>query len=244
MVKQLSLIILILVLIQMMNQFLVWSGNALYALLEPGMATPLFLVGVFQQLFQAGLGVGIYLLLFRDGLVGLGINFRNRQLSLRYLWIFAVAWLSVIAMYLAGSYLFVPAVWESMRNAPLPTGDRMAGTLVFQLIFPGIGEEILFRGLVISVLSRFVFEGSNDSRFRTGALALVSAAYFATAHIYFTLRPFAITHIDFTQLAMALGCGVFYAVVYVRTKSLAAPIIAHNFSNVTSTIAGYLVSSL
>ena len=62
------------------------------------------------------------------------------------------------------------------------------------------------------------------------------------AHIYFTLAPFQLTHLDPLQLAIAFGCGVFYAAAYLKTKSLLAPFLAHNFSNTTSTICGYLIS--
>jgi membrane protease YdiL (CAAX protease family) len=43
---------------------------------------------------------------------------------------------------------------------------------------------------------------------------------------------------------MALGCGVFYAGVYLKTKSLLAPFLSHNFSNTTSTIVGYLIAAM
>jgi membrane protease YdiL (CAAX protease family) len=73
---------------------------------------------------------------------------------------------------------------------------------------------------------------------------VLSSLYFALAHVYFTVEPFRLTHIDYLQLVTAFACGVFYATAFLRTKSLLAPFLAHNFANTSATICGYIISSM
>jgi membrane protease YdiL (CAAX protease family) len=107
-----------------------------------------------------------------------------------------------------------------------------------------MGEEILFRGLIINLLAAWVFTSFRDNRASKFGIVFLSAAYFAIAHIYFSLDPFQLTHIDYLQIVTALGCGSFYAIFYLKTKSLLAPFLAHNFANTSTSLVGYIISGL
>ena len=131
-----------------------------------------------------------------------------------------------------------------MRTIALPPTNTIVTTLLFQSFFPGMGEEILFRGFIINVLAAFVFTNWQQNNASKWGIVALSSGYFAIAHIYFTLSPLQLTHIDPVQIAMALGCGAFYAVVFLKTKSLLAPFLSHNFANITSTLVSYLIAGV
>ena len=50
-------------------------------------------------------------------------------------------------------------------------------------------------------------------------------------HIGFTVFPFEITYISWPQQVWALGLGLYYAVVFQKTKSLLCPVLSHGYSN-------------
>ena len=244
MVKRIGYTLLILIFIQVMNQFLILSGSALEKLHLFGIPDSRVLVGVFQQIMQAVIGLGLYWFLFKKNAAALGINTINIKVSMKYFCIFALTWSLTILLYVFAIYSFFPNVWLSMKSIELPQINIIIETLLFESFFPGFGEEILFRGFIINLLIRLVFTEYRDNGFQKLGVIALSSIYFATAHIYFTLEPFRITHIDYLQIVMALGCGAFYAFAYLKTKSLVTPFLAHNFSNTTSTIFGYIISSL
>jgi len=51
------------------------------------------------------------------------------------------------------------------------------------------------------------------------------------AHVNFTLLPFRITHFSPQQQLFCIGLGLYYALVFYRTRSLLCPVLAHGFSN-------------
>ena len=244
MFKKIGYTVLILIFIQVLNQCLIFSGSALEKLHLFGFPNSGVMVGVVQQLMQAVSGLGLYRLLFKKNAAALGINIKNKNVSMKYFCFFALTWSLTILLYVFAIYNFFPNVWLSMKSIELPQSNTIIETILLKSFFPGLGEKILFRGLIINLLIRLVFPGyRNDGLQKIGVIVL-SSIYFATAHIYFTLEPFRITHIDYLQIVMALGCGAFYALVYLKTRSLVAPFLAHNFANTTSTICGYMISCL
>jgi membrane protease YdiL (CAAX protease family) len=167
-----------------------------------------------------------------------------RNLSIKLFFFYALLWSAIIVLYVSGTYFFFPNTWLSMTSIELPRTNTIIATLLFQSLFPGFGEEILFRGLIINLLATLVFTRFRHNKAGKLGIIVLSSAYFATAHIYFTLIPFRMTHIDYLQIVTAFGCGTFYAIVYLKTKSLLAPFLAHNFSNTTATICGYVISGV
>ncbi|MBN2048068.1 MAG: CPBP family intramembrane metalloprotease [Anaerolineaceae bacterium] len=239
-----AVILLILVFIQVLNQFLILVAGTLQTSLFSRIPDSNMLIGVVQQLIQAGAAILIYRLLFSQGIQSLGINTANLRESLKFFRAFVLIWLGVILLYVGASYFLLPGLWTSMRSQPLPPNHTILSTLFFELIFPGLGEELLFRGLIIQVLTALIFPRYEENRLSRLGVILFSSAYFAIAHVYFNFSPFRITHIDLQQILTALGCGAFYAVAYLKTKSLLAPFLAHNFANTTSTICGWIIAAL
>jgi membrane protease YdiL (CAAX protease family) len=222
---------------------LIFSGSRIERELT-GSANPQFIVGVFQQLVQASIGIILFHLIFKAGIKELGINLRNKRLSIKYFLFFALFWSLIIGLYLLAAYFFFPNTWLLMKSLELPPKDVIMSTLLFQSFFPGFGEEILFRGFFIAFLSAFVLTGAQESNGRKIGIIVLSSLYFALAHVYFTVAPFRLTHVDYLQLVTAFGCGAFYAAVFLKTRSLLAPFSAHNFANTSATICGYIISVL
>lgn len=242
--KKIAYILLILIFIQFLNQFLILSGSVIERAVPAGFQYSRTVVGIYQQIVQAITGVVLYRWLFKKGINDLGINTRNKNLSLKLFTLFALLWSVIMTLYVSATYFFYPHIWEAMASIELPKTNAMIATLLFQSFFPGMGEEILFRGFFINLLSALVFTEHRQSKANKVGIIVLSSAYFAIAHIYFTLIPFQITHIDYLQLVTAVGCGAFYAVAYLKTESLLAPFLAHNFSNTSATIVGYIISRL
>jgi membrane protease YdiL (CAAX protease family) len=226
-----------------MNQFLIHSGSALEISLSSNPNSGI-IVGIYQQIVQATTGVFLYRWIFKKGIRELGVNTRNGNISMNFFYYFVLIWSLVVFLYCSVLYFFFPHTWVTMTSIELPPLNTMVATLLFQSFFPGFGEEIFFRGLIVNLLMTLVFTNYRDNKAGRIGVILLSSIYFATAHIYFTIAPFRITHIDYLQLGMAMGCGVFYAIAFLKTRSLVAPFLAHNFSNTTSTICGYLIASL
>jgi membrane protease YdiL (CAAX protease family) len=236
-----SCVVLIFVFIQAMNQFLILTGSRLERALA-GQPNRRFVVGVFQQITQASLGIGIYRLIFRQGIGEMGLSLRNSALSTKLFSYFALTWSTIIILYCVAAYFFWPDTWVAMNAIDLPPANQIVTTLVFQSFFPGFGEEILFRGLFLSLLAAFVFPNCREKRRSRVGVVVVSSLYFALAHIYFMFNPLRLTHIDAVQLLTAFVCGAFYAEATLRTKSLLAPFLAHNFSNTSVTLCSYIIS--
>lgn len=244
MIKKIAYALLILIFIQILNQFLIVTGSALERTMPSGFQYSRTVVGMYQQIAQAVTGIALYRCIFKKGIKDLGINLRNKNLSKKLFFYFALLWSAIIVLYVSGTYFFFPNTWLSMRTIELPPTNTMIATLLFQSFFPGLGEEILFRGFIVSVLSTQVFTSFKQNKASKLGIIVLSSAYFAIAHIYFTLAPFQITHIDYLQIVTAVACGAFYAVVYLKTESLLAPFLAHNFSNTTATICGYIIAGV
>lgn len=237
--RRVAVVLLIFVGIQLLNQFLMATGQLVESAFPAGAPLGRFTTGVYQQTVQAAVGLVLARRLLGQGAAALGINTARRRQSLRLFGGYAPAWLAVIALYLAVAYHFFPAVWDGMRSAELPPPATITATLLFQAFFPGIGEEILFRGCIISLLVALVFTDPHRRRADAVGVVVVSSLTFALAHVYFTVAPWRIIHFDALQIANALGNGAFYAVAYRRTGSLLAPFLAHNFSNTTVSLVGY-----
>lgn len=124
---------------------------------------------------------------------------------------------------------------------PYPlTTENVAGNLLFKLLLSGTSEEPLFRGLVMTILLGSWSEQTKLLGIKISWAGIWATVFFILAHVGIQFFPFSITYIDPLQLVQAAVLGVFYAVVFERTRSLAGSIIAHNTSNVVFTSAGLI----
>ncbi len=86
--------------------------------------------------------------------------------------------------------------------------------LIYMLFFVGLGEELLFRGLIQRDLTRAF-------GWRWGLFA--ASLLFGIMHMTWRSVP---------ELFFTFGAGLIFGYVYYRTKSLTAPVIIHAVGNV------------
>jgi len=117
--------------------------------------------------------------------------------------------------------------------------SNMAGQLLFEGIFPGFGEEILFRGLLLTYLSSEISGRIRFLSFDMHIAGVLIAAMFALAHMSnFWSRPF---WEAFGQQGYAFLFGVFYAYWLEKSGSVAAPIIGHNVGNFLEYVGAFFL---
>lgn len=156
-----------------------------------------------------------------------GLNFRNWRRSLRMTRSFAMIFGSVIAV---GLVLQIATGMEPRRAPEMAPAD-IAGRLFFMLAISGLSEEILFRGMMQTWLTRWFPGAVRLSGLELPGAGVITALIFAVVHVNFTLAPLAITHLYWPQVVLAFVLGVTYSVAYQRTGSLLGPILMHNISN-------------
>lgn len=157
-----------------------------------------------------------------------GINIKNWDETLRILKQFTLGWIIFTSLYnLISNWL---SGWPSVLNFPLTTKNVII-YLLFESTIVGISEELLFRGLIYRILHRHFDKQVKLIGFSISQAGIIAALLFGFAHIGIQYFPFAITYFDPMQLVIAVGLGIFYAVLLEKTDSLLGPILAHNISD-------------
>ena len=242
-IKKIAVFIIALVLVQVMNLVLISFGDNLSNLINTNDPRKGVLILIVQELLQLGAAILIFKVLFKRNINQLGFNLKNKKLSLKIFAIFCIVWLLVIVTYYIIAFIFDKSLWHSLLHSPLPSKDYAIAYIGFEAIFPGLCEETLFRGLILYTLLSYGWaNGIKLGKIKISYGAILTGIIFMCAHIYYEILPFEITHLNYTQLLMAFSLGIFQAMTYEKTGSLLSPILAHNFSNVSSTLCGYLLS--
>jgi membrane protease YdiL (CAAX protease family) len=155
----------------------------------------------------------------------------------------AVFWgLAFALIMLAADYW--PELIAGKAPAPpeAPTAVNIAGWLGFELLWVGICEETLFRGLLLGVLtalspSRLRIFGTEIS---TAGVTL--ALLFALAHgSNFAVRPW---YEALAQQLYAVALGLIYAWLREHSKSLVPAIVAHSLSDFGETGMQFLLGAM
>jgi len=181
-------------------------------------------VGYYDHhLVQLLLALACIALLSRGKFSQYGLNFNNAKSSWRILGVFCL-----VCSVLVFIFNVAPPLFTHTR----PTFDyaitstNMIGWLSFEWVFVGISEEIVFRGLIQTYLSRTWRGVVTIGRLSIPTAGIVTTIIFCLAHIGIFHW-----HFDWSQQVLAFGLGIYYSTVYYRTKSLLNPILAHNFSD-------------
>ncbi|MFQ3547425.1 MAG: CPBP family intramembrane glutamic endopeptidase [Termitinemataceae bacterium] len=111
----------------------------------------------------------------------------------------------------------------------------------FQILMSGTSEEVLFRSLVMVPLLLVGERGSMSSKTITIVVSSIATIIFMLAHINFTLFPFRITYFNPLQQLTVLIFGYFYAYLFIKTRSIIGPIVAHNLLNGVITVIGLML---
>lgn len=122
------------------------------------------------------------------------------------------------------------------------TPSNVLGWLSFEGITAGVSEEILYRGLLLAVLTASLPGRVRIRGYEMNAAGIVLAFIFAFAHVFnFWHRPFWIAT---GQQAYALGLGVLYAYWREKSGSVAPSILTHNLGDVVEGILGFAMAAV
>lgn len=111
------------------------------------------------------------------------------------------------------------------------TQANVIGWLGFEGIYVGPTEEILFRSLLVGYLIAAMPGKLRLGRYDMSWAGAIVAAIFALAHFAsFITRP---SFAAFGQQLYAFALGVLYAYWFEKSRSIVAPIVGHNVSDVT-----------
>jgi membrane protease YdiL (CAAX protease family) len=163
-----------------------------------------------------------------------GLNLNNARLSWRILWRFCIVFLAI-----AIAWNVVPTLLNHQTALGVfgpPTLPNVLAWLIFEWIFVGIAEEIMFRGLIQTKLKETWSGIWRMGKLEIPHAGVVTTALFCLAHI----DPFH-PHIIWQQQLFAFGLGMYYSIVRHRTGSLLNPILAHNFGDGVIVSAAYLL---
>ena len=97
--------------------------------------------------------------------------------------------------------------------------------ILFLFICIGIGfvEEIIFRGLILNVINKLFV----NSKHRDLWAIILSSVIFGLCHLFNLIATPNMVISTITQVLYATIIGAYFAVIYVKTHNIVAPIILH-----------------
>jgi membrane protease YdiL (CAAX protease family) len=177
---------------------------------------------------------------WRRSLSDWGFNLKGHKKTIKTLFKFSVGWIIFSTIFILISQWV--SGWPDLLDFYL-NAENILIYLIFETVIVGISEELVFRGLVYGTLQLY-FNKKIKVGFEISVAGLISALFFALAHIGFQFSPFAITSFAPMQILVAFGLGLFYAVLREETGSLLGPILAHNISDGWLSILYIVIQSI
>jgi uncharacterized protein len=179
--------------------------------------------------------------IFRISLTEFGFNLNKWRYSVRLVLQFCLFWFFVQGVM---GYMMVssggPSAFLAFFNFPLTTWN-LSGYFAFQMLLSGTSEEILFRALVMTPLLVYGKRAGLADKPTALLAAGIATLIFMLAHIKIAFDPLRVTDFNLLQQFASLGFGIFYAFLFLRTRSILGPILAHNLLNAVVVIVGLLL---
>ena len=127
----------------------------------------------------------------------------------------------------------LPITWSFVRRVFDLSGDLPPGSSSLLVSFPSVFEEVVFRGIVLTV-----FLGKYSER----KAIIFSSLGFGLMHLLNLASGRELVWV-MGQVIWAFILGLFYGHVFVRTRSLLPPMIVHYLGNVfIGSLTGYMQS--
>jgi len=156
----------------------------------------------------------------RREFAGIGIDVRQIRITLRI-----VGWTCIATFPVMLCSLWLLKYWGlalPLRTMTSPA-QGWACWLFYQFMYIAVAEEVFFRGYVQNNILRLTSTaGGKQHRLQQWASIVLSAAVFAAAHI--TVQGEMISVLTFLP-------GLISGWLFIRTKSLLAPILFHGLAN-------------
>lgn len=115
------------------------------------------------------------------------------------------------------------------RNAPHEPWST--DTILFQATMPGLGEELVYRGLMLGVLNAALLRPWRAAGVNFGPGLILTSIIFAVAHGVVADQAGSI-QVEWFTLVRTGVTGILYGYLMEACGTLLAPITAHNLSNV------------
>ena len=209
-----------------------------------GIAWADILSRVIFYFVQVTLAILALKILTKSQLDRAGFQMRNKAVSLRLAALFLGAWAAFVILFYVVFLIASPA-FRLYVTQTFPT-ESLAGDLVGGGLLAGIGEEPLFRALVVHIL--MVGSGADASVMEQKTkwgISVLTGVIFMSAHIGYTFVPVvSIVFIDPLNLASTLLLGTLWAMMYLKTKGLLGPILAHTGANLIQFSIGHIAAAL
>ena len=145
-----------------------------------------------------------------------------------------LAWFGIVYIIVSFFVVFTQIPADSYIS---PNISYLLIVILHPFIGTGIFEEVLYRGLVLKIL----LNKMGDSKKGTIHSIIISSALFGFFHVgnIFAGAPVMST---ITQMISATATGLFFAVIFVRTRKLLIPILLHGLLNLSVQIFDAIVS--
>jgi len=170
-----------------------------------------------------------------------GFNNENKELNKKIVFRF---FFGFIVFFTIGKTIYLYLMGWPPALDYNPETTSLWQLIVFRMTMPGLSEEILFRALVMGILLKawngFFYIG----KVRIHYAGILSALIFVMAHVGFKIFPFEIMYYNIGQMASAFVFGLFYSIVYMETRSLVAPIAAHNIVDGIGTVVDWALTCI
>ncbi len=115
------------------------------------------------------------------------------------------------------------------------TSGKDTETFLFQLLMPGIAEELVFRGVLLGLLNKVYRKHVIIGQSYVGWAAIITSVLFGLAHSF----NFGTHNVDFNILyfSITFGMGLFLSFIRQKSQSLLPGIVCHNLFNLIVTFA-------
>lgn len=198
---------------------------------------------VFYAL-QTGMAILVVRYLLKYSISDMGFNLKNWKTSIKYVLKFSLIWLILDILFYLICIKYMRGFDSYIAYYYVKDSNNLLKDILVGCMMAGIGEEPLFRGLIILILSPVITNQLNLGKIKLPLLALFSGFIFMLAHIVYEISPFRVVRIDYMQLFLTFLLGTTWATIFIKTKSLLGPIMAHSFANTIQIMSGYFVAFL
>jgi uncharacterized protein len=122
------------------------------------------------------------------------------------------------------------------------TAPNVIGWTFFEGVYVGPTEEILFRSLLVGYLMAVLPGRVRLGNYEMSCAGVIVAAIFAFAHV-----PTFLAHPSYAaagQQLYAFALGILYAFWFEKSRSVVAPIVGHNVSDVVEYVICFILIAL
>jgi membrane protease YdiL (CAAX protease family) len=122
-------------------------------------------------------------------------------------------------------------------------GNRLPAnieTLLFQMTMPGIGEELVFRGVLLSLLNQAFGKTKTLWNAQVGWGLILTALLFSAVH-FVTISKTGAVHFHIANMLSTLGIGLALGWIRERGGSLLPCVVLHNLGNTLIVAGSYLL---